>query len=53
MRLTSDRQADAADVDLREIDQAGVARTMAIHPGAVGLMFHLDVDVAGLLVGMP
>jgi uncharacterized protein YuzE len=50
MRITCDRQADAAYVYLRELEPAGVARMMAIETG--GPILHLDFDAAGLLVGI-
>ena len=49
MRITYDRQDDAAYVYLREIEPGGVART--IQAGDVGLL-NLDFDAAGRLVGI-
>jgi uncharacterized protein YuzE len=53
MRITYDRRADAAYIDLLRDDSEGnVAKTYCCDPQEVNGQIHLDFDGSGRLVGI-
>lgn len=52
MKITYDRDADAAYIYLISIDPGQVARTYSCDPGEVNGMINLDFDKNGVLIGI-
>jgi uncharacterized protein YuzE len=52
MKITYDKNADAAYIQIQEIFPGGVKKTYLCDPEEVGTMINLDFDENNILVGI-
>lgn len=52
MKVTYDKNADAAYIYLKDIPPGGVKKTYSCDPSEIDGMINLDFDAEGVLVGI-